>query len=211
MNARITNAYKYSLISYRRRHVNKKIIIRSEKNEIYIAFRGSCNVWDFKDAVNSAPMKTSHGLVHTGFYKLYESAHGDIIDVLKKCSAMNADSINVVGHSRGGSIALIGSTIIKNEFPDSSVSCVILGAPMTCDKDYMENSKNIVDNMHFIEVDKDIVPKLFLNPVFSPMKELTDVVTLHSSKNVTDILGNHSCYTYLKLWRDQKCQKSITQ
>lgn len=223
----LTKCCKYSWMSYFHPNIKKYEYVKSKK-ELYflkgdntasqalyvkeenctiIAFRGSYDILTFKDAFSLYPIKTDMGYIHSGFYNQYLSLKDKILDILE-----NDDSSEIffVGHSMGGSVAIISATFFKdcmnkckNKMKNKKIKCYTYGSPCTGDKEFMDNAQSSIDELLSIELKTDIVPYLPLIPFFKKPNN-TLILDKDISLNVINILSEHSCKEYY-----EKLSKSI--
>ncbi|KAG5366575.1 Autophagy-related protein 8 [Yarrowia sp. B02] len=116
--------------------------------EIVVGFRGSHTLKDWivdlmvtRSAVDDAYPGCSGCRVHHGFFASYKATLAKFDDDLKKLVAANPGyRVNVVGHSLGGSVALLAATDFKNRGYDTYLTT--FGQPVTGNSafaDYVDN------------------------------------------------------------------------
>lgn len=204
----IAKCCKYSWMSYYpvKKHLKHHIIpieganssralYCKEGNTTYISFRGTYNNINMKSCMNSKPISTVHGKVHEGFFTHYMSLRDNIIEILDKDES---EDICFTGHSMGGSIAIISSidnldTLKKR---GKNIYCCTFGTPCTSDNLFMTYARENLDNMLNIELPRDIVPYLCLNPIYTNPSNL--VILPGKEKKGGNIIKNHSCKAYYK-------------
>lgn len=168
-----------------------------EQNDIYIAFRGSNNINDFKDVFTVLPRKETRGNVHSGFFNQYTSIQNEIDDLLGN-PLRNGKEIYFVGHSLGGAAAMAAAVKTKENLPSTRVHCYTFGSPSTGDRDYIEHASSTLDNLVSVELTTDIVPNIPLNPLFTKPPRLIRLDSI-DLKNPFDVLRNHSCLSYYRV------------
>lgn len=145
-------------------NTNVKIV---EKNKnIYICFRGSSNLKDWKTNLDKALITNQYNYdmysIHKGYYKRYMAISGKIHDYLKK---KEFEELYVCGHSLGGALASICcfELVINNIVNHKKISCITFGSPRIGDK----NLSNIYNNYNIktyrMVLAGDPVPKLPLD------------------------------------------------
>lgn len=208
----LTKCCKYSWMSYFHPNIEKYEYVKSKKeiyflkgdktasqalyvkegNATFIAFRGSSDILTFKDALSLYPIKTDVGYIHSGFYNQYLSLKDKILTILEKD---DSSEIFFVGHSMGGSVAIISATFLKEFIKNKKIKCYTYGSPCTGDKEFIDNAQSSIDELLSIELKTDIVPYLPMIPFFKKPSN-TLILDKDISLNAVNILSEHSCKEY---------------
>lgn len=178
-------------------HDAQAIVIKNNA-KMYVAFRGSETVADFKDALNVKPVETPIGFVHTGFYDQFLSLQDDIMQEIYSSSSVR--DIYFTGHSLGGAVALISGAMLSSQVPcDVRTHCYTYGAPVMGDEQFLESAVNSCDSLRCLELKNDIIPQIQLHPTLQRVtkKDFTIVLDTPLSTSPWDVWGNHSCISYL--------------
>jgi len=145
---------------------NTRIKIVEKNKSIYICFRGSTNLKDWKTNLDKSLITNLHNYdmysIHTGYYKRYISISDKIHNYLKK---KEFDELYVCGHSLGGALATICcfDLVINNIIKNKKISCITFGSPRIGDTNLTKiyNKNNI--QTYRIVLSGDPVPKLPLD------------------------------------------------
>lgn len=184
-----------------------KYDLRIEKNNVFVCFRGTNNLADWKRNLNLNMGKypiDSGNMFHLGFLSEWLSVKQDIISKLDDVITNEKDVIDSViftGHSSGGCISAISvydiHKIIKKKYGLNS-KVVTFGSPMFANKEFRSYVDSHLDYTRF-KLSGDIVPNLPI--LFDQYVNVGNGVYLQNncraSKSDTYILVNHGmkCYT----------------
>jgi predicted lipase len=180
-------------------------IITQQDTNMYIAFRGSMNISDFKDALNVKPIETSSGIIHAGFMDQFKSLEHDIQShiLLRQLSDIPIHNIYLTGHSLGGAVALISSvmlsTFLQTKIGAPNIHCYTFGTPVMGDDTFFTSLVQSCLHLKCVELTTDIIPQIPLHPQLQRVtsKPFSMVIDPPPGKAPWDIWGNHSCLTYL--------------
>lgn len=145
---------------------NTKIKIVEKNKSIYICFRGSTNLKDWKTNLDKSLLINYLNYdmysIHKGYYKRYISISNKIHNYLKK---KEFNELYVCGHSLGGALASICcfDLVINNIIKNKKISCITFGSPRIGDTNFTKiyNKNNI--QTYRIVLSGDPVPKLPLD------------------------------------------------
>jgi len=184
-----------------------QVLMTHKDDTVYFAFRGSSSAADFKDVLNVKPLKTEHGVVHSGFYDQFLSLKDDILEnIQEKIEMKTVSKVYLTGHSLGGSVALISAVFLKHMLPHPfKLHCYSYGSPTTADKTFLTTAYDTCTTMYMFNMQNDIVPKIVLHPMLYVASQEPYTLTLkaHDATPAWDIWKNHSCLTYMKALRNQ--------
>jgi predicted lipase len=198
-NRQYKNIVTLDGLSNKKHKHDAQAMIIPHKEALYVAFRGSSTINDFKDVVNVVPKKTQYGLVHSGFHNQFISLQ----DMLEQhIINHNKKDVYFFGHSMGGSVALISSVFFKEKYPSMDVRCFTYGSPPTACANFLGHAEKTLNDFVSIEISHDIVPWIPLGPFYVKNKQhilLSRDMDLHP----LDVYANHSCVTYYKMLKQQ--------
>lgn len=126
----------------------------------YIAFRGTNDlmhvIYDF-EGFQTSIKEDKHVKVHKGFYIQFLALKDWIDENLKK---LKYDKIIFTGHSAGGAIATIASSIYSLDKSLKEITCISFGSPRVGNKYFKAFFNNNVKNHFRITNSHDEVPLL---------------------------------------------------
>ena len=103
-------------------------VLAVKGDDIYITFRGSSELDDFKTDYKFLPKKFLNVLAHRGFVKSFSECEADLIDYT--LSNLNVKSkIFVAGHSLGGALATLAVAHLNNKKFSNQIALVTFGCP----------------------------------------------------------------------------------
>jgi len=178
------------------------------KNILYIVFRGTSS---FKDVLIDMQMCFENIInptikVHSGFYKQYFSIYKKIIDYIDFYK-YNIDIINVLGHSLGGGIATIASSLIANSYYNKVVNCYVFGCPRVGNKNFKIFFNKVVKNHYNYCFYNDIIGMIPLNYKYLHIanynkicknKEIVYIENIKWYKRIFYLLNNTNCINPIK-------------
>jgi len=141
------------------------LYIFKNKNVIYIVFRGTSSAKDvlIDLKLNFKKILNPYVKVHSGFYNQYFSIYENIFDYITD----NITVINVLGHSLGGGVATIASTLIANYYiinnNKKEVNCYVFGCPRVGDNKFKDLFISSVDNHYNYCFYNDIIGMVPIN------------------------------------------------
>lgn len=181
------------------RNQMEALVYNGKHSALHISFRGTCNYSDLCKVLDLRWRKLRpHDMyVHNGFYDKFLEIEKYITPIIE-----NNKDIHIVfsGHSMGGSVAMIAAYFYHNVKQVSNpISCNTFGAPQTGNKRFIEALSNRLYDLNCISLEKDIIPRIPLNPMLSNMENIT--VTLKDPNDVPfwNVLENHSCASYMNV------------
>lgn len=115
-----------------------QILIRDVGDAILVACRGTTNLRDFITDAEVWRTKTFLGEVHLGFFEAFKGVITRLIANLTLMCAGNPRSIIPLGHSLGGSLAMLIAKALRDAFFNVH-SVYTFGCPRVGDKTYQSN------------------------------------------------------------------------
>ena len=183
-------------------------LITRKNTSMYIAFRGSMNIADFRDALNVKPVDTPMGIIHSGFLDQYLSLEKDLQSHIISQNANDPQSLPIkdiymTGHSLGGAVALISSVMLfqylHSMVETPNIHCYTYGRPVVGNAEFFDSVIRSCFQVKCVELTTDIIPQIPLHPLLQRVttKPFSMVIDPPPGKAPWDIWGNHSCLTYL--------------
>ena len=117
---------------------------------VLVAFRGTLpafkgNLWawleDWRNDFRGGPMDwvlgdQVVGKVETGFGEAMLSTWGRVQEALGQINLASKKGIWVTGHSKGGAMSVLASSLIRHAYPDVLVQNCNFATPLTCDAQF---------------------------------------------------------------------------
>lgn len=140
------------------------------RGEIIVSVRGTVSAQDWLTNFNAASERYDYGpgLVHSGFYGLFNTVKADLERLvtyvqrsgIALMGATPITTIHVVGHSLGGAVANIVAGYLKSSLPHTTVKLYTFGAPRVGDVVYARGltAQLGAENMQRIHNNLDPVP-----------------------------------------------------
>lgn len=103
-------------------------VLAVKGDDIYVTFRGSSELDDFKTNAKFLPKKFLNVLAHRGFVKSFSECEADLTSYILSNLNMNS-KIFVAGHSLGGALATLTSAYLNNKKFRNNIILVTFGCP----------------------------------------------------------------------------------
>ncbi len=177
------------------------IIYKNIKDKRYvIIFRGTESPEDWKNNLNIFKFKINKDItVHNGYYKqlMYNNSYEVIKNVINKCNKPNFEWW-LTGHSAGGSLAILCSYLLSQDFKDKKFKVVSLANPKVGGSLFANtyNKNNNIDCWRIV-YDKDIVP-MFPPIGYKHVGELIKIIPKYKGKRrLMSIISDHHIDNYV--------------
>ena len=177
------------------------IIYKNIKEKKYtIIFRGTESQEDWKNNLNILKLELNDGIkVHRGYYNqlMYNNSYDTIKEVVHKCNKKNFEWW-LTGHSSGGSLAIMCSYLLSQDFKDKNFSVVSLANPKVGGSLFAKTYDKITNIVCWrVVYDKDVVP--MMPPMgYKHVGDLIKLVPKHKKKRrITHIILNHHINNYV--------------
>lgn len=167
-------------------HVEQKVVLLVYENDIYISFAGTDvfnglhGMYDWANNFKLIPMKnkfgSKQGRVHLGFMRsleltLHKQPHTNIpsiLDILDRLVNDYDGTIYLTGHSKGGALAILFASLVKEKYPDREIDVITYGAPKAGDKyfvreidDYIGDKFSYTRFINVRDISSDFPSKYF--------------------------------------------------
>lgn len=138
-----------------------------------VFFRGTSHLLDILSDINVNKTKiSSNAAVHTGFYKQFMSIYEDMKKDLLRIKPV---SVVFAGHSLGGALATIASTVFAMEGVCKNVSCFTIGSPRVGNREFCTLFKTHVLVSERITNNNDVVPMLPFLPGYEHVSSCLNI------------------------------------
>ncbi|WP_250295595.1 TomO hydrophobic C-terminal domain-containing protein [Wolbachia endosymbiont of Oedothorax gibbosus] len=139
--------------------------------EVTIAYRGTCNSYDFKKDVEIPLIRQYEllpkgGKIHLGFYSVFENSWESLYGILKGYAndqglEIRDLKINLTGHSMGGAVANIAALCLSVTENVKNLHVATFGAPRVFDCDAAKVCNELFGRKTIRVVDRsDFIPSL---------------------------------------------------
>jgi hypothetical protein len=160
-------------------------------NKLTIIFRGTYEYADFIRPFNINKTKlNNNNFAHSGIYNKTHQLIPDIDNFVNN-NIQDIHTINITGHSVGGSIGLIYGNHICNIHQNMKVNVTTFGSPPITTQQITNNNLHVTR----CEISNDIIPlislKLFIHTGHK--------ITIQNNSTIYYIPNNHACKTYVNL------------
>ncbi|WP_417489585.1 lipase family protein [Maricaulis sp.] len=132
--------------------VHAGFVCRTDDDGLLVTFRGTLPpedmiFWrwaaDWLHDAQTVPMpwtvgERDYGQVASAFGIAVSSLARDLLETLETLNAGSASAIRITGHSKGGAMACLGATLIREQYPDRRIEVCSFAAPMTADQDFID-------------------------------------------------------------------------
>ncbi len=172
-----------------------------DASNLYIAFRGCKDVQEFIECINTKLVKPKHFLdakINTVFWNTYKDIEDELKHILSTHEMDDIQNIIFTGHSKGGAIAQIASSMLESQYiHNKHKKCITFGSPYVGDKGFQELIEQATHEHKRVVAYGDIIPiaKLHRDLVHNG-KELLMQTTFPSPLNCID---HHSCQNYINI------------
>ena len=177
------------------------IIYKNIKDKRYvIIFRGTESPEDWKNNLNVLKIELNKGItVHNGYYNqlIYNNSYEVIKEVVNNCNKPKFEWW-LTGHSAGGSLAILCSYLLSQDFKDKKFKVVSLANPKVGGP-LFANDYNTINNIECWRVvyDKDIVP--LMPPMgYKHVGELIRLIPKYKRKRrLVNMISDHHINNYV--------------
>ena len=168
----------------------------SPAKEAVCAIRGThaTDILEWLDDAAAVLIPTRLGMVHAGFWGVYESLKSKEVTVADYLLALMdsnlASCVTIAGHSLGGSLA----TLLARDLVTLDIRIRTFASPRTGDKNFADAFNELVPHSERYEHHVDIVPML---PTY-PFWHVGQKIRLSGDDSLS-VAANHELTTYVKL------------
>lgn len=163
-------------------------LVCADKNEIFIAFRGTLSASDVIHDLNGTYAPFMEGYAHAGFLALasnfYTLEWPNIIQLMKE---RNIKKINIAGHSLGGAIASLFHIMLHNSNLGYDIETIVFSAPPSVSK---KIALHDFGKLTTIIYGKDIIPRINLGSILDFRYICLSLATKYDIKNGFSELKN---------------------
>lgn len=170
----------------------------NKDNTAWLIYRGTANIQEWiQDFTYNQVAYKDWGLIHEGFWNIYNNNRANILSQLQK---MNAKKVIVSGHSLGGGVAIL--TGVDLHFSGYDVEIYTFASPRVGNVDYCNKVNSVGPNIYRIVNTVDIVPTVPFGvvPNFKHYNKpwfYSDCGEIHSfTNNMKSIINNHLMTNY---------------
>jgi len=135
----------------------------------YLSFQGTHNTRDVLLDANATTVKLLNNRVvrvHRGFYKYFTSLQQQITCELNKRKIVTT-KLHIQGHSLGAAVSQIAAVVLKNVFPEKTITCHTIGCPRTGNFRFVEEFSKSVSEHYRIANEKDPVTMVPMRRIWS--------------------------------------------
>jgi hypothetical protein len=172
-----------------------------DASNLYIAFRGCKDVNEFIECIDTKlvkPIKYVDAKINNVYWNTYKDIENDLEHIIATHDITEIQNIVFTGHSKGGALAQIASSMLHLKDTGAKVKkCITFGAPYVGDKGFLELIGQTTHENKRVVAHGDIIPiaKLHRELVHNG-DELRMNTTIQSSLNCID---HHSCQNYINI------------
>jgi hypothetical protein len=159
-------------------------------NSLWIAIRGSAELYDFMTDAEFNETNTSLGTFHLGAY--HAALH--VLAQLRSFMSSYAGSIYITGHSYGGSVSAVLLVLAQSEFPRQDINGVGFASyPMMDDRTSARHAGKIATIVNGVDIVPTLsVPNLYVSlwlliPLFEAVPEEEVIAFLDDILDVVSI------------------------
>lgn len=147
-------------------------------NEIYIVFRGTDSIKDWKHDIDIRTIKPYNNniRIHNGFYKQYESIKDNIYNSIYN---IKNKKLHILGHSLGGALAYICAVDIFYNFNNPNINVFTIGSPRPGNDIFKDFFNKYIKKSIRYKNKGDIVTKL---PLRSEFKHVHKAISINKGK-----------------------------
>lgn len=173
-------------------------VIYSRKRQVIIAFRGTANLRDAFMDLNLQPMQTRLGVMHSGFWRYYETVLKHILDDLRNFfgvfkSYRKHKEVYITGHSLGGALAQIFSMEFGSHFKNEKLrACYVYNSPAWGTMATMERFNELPHPSWRVFHEHDPVSTIFRHISNNATQMIAGQIPLTMATNIFD--GNALLY-----------------
>ena len=195
----ITRDYKRRGITIIEKDKHPIFLTLQDKSDLYIAFRGCKDVNEFIQCLDRKLVKPRYETdvkVNKAFWNTYEEIKDELGEIIANHDMNDVNRIIFTGHSKGGALAQIASTMLDmKDLQDKTKRCITFGAPYVGDKGFQEFIQMTTADHKRVVTQGDIIPlaKLHKDLVHNG-EELKLETTITSTLNCIE---HHSCKNYI--------------
>lgn len=157
--------------------------IHTYLNNVYIVFRGTTSIEDWKHDVDTRSRKLFENVkVHNGFYEQYNSIKNEIYRSIPFIGNRN---LYIMGHSLGGALAYVCAVDIYSTTYNKNINVFTIGSPRPGNKDFANYfNKNVKSSVRF-KNKGDIITKL---PLKTKYKHCHKSICIENGKIAKDVV-----------------------
>lgn len=195
--SRILHNYRHHPIKVIEKHNHPILLTFQENNHLYIAFRGCKDVHEFLKCIDTklvSPNSSLDAKINKVFWETYLDLKNELENVISSHDMKDIEHVIFTGHSKGGAMAQIASTMIDTGKVNR---CITFGAPYVGDKGFQQLIEQRAHEHKRIVSQGDIIPLAKLH------KDLVhNGHTLHFDTCMPSPLNcvdHHSCQNYIDI------------
>ena len=138
--------------------------LRRKKDTLWITFRGSDSIKDWKTNFNLCKKVIPYNntktniRVHCGFLNAYKAPN--VRNAILSAITKNTHYVRVSGHSLGAALATLCAVDIQYNFPDRDIETILFGCPRVGNENFKKSYNKRVNKTIRIENGNDIITKL---------------------------------------------------
>jgi len=155
------------IMNYNNSETGVQFFVGENQGRVFISFRGSDERTDWNNNLKFWRKTLPYGnqktkiRIHTGFYNLYQTIREEIQKIGNYCSSKeDIKSINIVGHSLGGALAVLSAIDLQYNFPQLCYNIVVFGCPRVGNNAFATSYNNRLIKTIRVENGNDLVSKL---------------------------------------------------
>jgi hypothetical protein len=199
--SRILGNYKHKGIKVIEKNRHPIVLTLREDKDLYVTFRGCKDMNEFLKCINTTLVRpdSSYDIkINKVFWETYMEVKGELENVFASHDMTDVSNIVFTGHSKGGAIAQIASSLLENKYTiGKRKHCITFGAPYVGDKGFQERIEQTIHEHKRVVAQGDIIPlaKLHRELVHNGNTLLLET-TIQSPLNC---VNHHSCQNYIEI------------
>lgn len=197
----ILKNYQHKSVRVVEKHQHPLLLTLRDDNNLYITFRGCKDVNEFLKCIDTKLVRPSSSIdakIHHAFWKTYMEIQDEIEHVLASDDMHGVENIIFTGHSKGGAVAQIASSMLMNDLGKGKrKQCITFGAPYVGDKGFQELMEQTTHEHKRVVAQGDIIP---LAKLHKDLVHNGETLLLQTSvPSALNCVDHHSCQNYIEI------------